>query len=111
MLFGRISKLQVRNPRRASQPGVVRGGVLAQCQRIDHTAAAAAIPNAMESQQSDGVRPAELQYKPCDTPSTPTQSASKKAKTNPSDTPSQTHILTLNPPLTLFGCRGIVVET
>ncbi|MFW9254528.1 hypothetical protein ACOI9A_11145, partial [Corynebacterium amycolatum] len=32
------------------------------------------------------------------TPTTPTQSAFKKAKSNPRDTPSQTHILTLNPP-------------
>ncbi|WP_211579756.1 MULTISPECIES: hypothetical protein, partial [Mobiluncus] len=31
------------------------------------------------------------------TPTTPTQSAFKKAKSNPRDTPSQTHILTLNP--------------
>ena len=33
------------------------------------------------------------------TPTTPTQSAFKKAKSNPRDTPSQTHILTLNPKL------------
>ncbi|MGV0339630.1 hypothetical protein ACUY2S_06655, partial [Corynebacterium parakroppenstedtii] len=37
------------------------------------------------------------------TPTTPTQSAFKKAKSNPRDTPSQTHILTLNPQVKLCG--------
>ena len=48
MFCGRICDLQMRNPRYGSQPVVVGGGVAAQCQRIDHVATAAAIPNAME---------------------------------------------------------------
>ena len=65
MLRGRISELQMRNPRCGSQPVVVGGGLVAQCQRIDHVATAAAIPNAMEQPAKalpDGdVRPVEPQ--------------------------------------------------
>ena len=60
MLRGRISELQMRNPRCGSQPVVVGGGLVAQCQRIDHVATAAAIPNAKELPEG-GVRPAEFQ--------------------------------------------------
>lgn len=48
MLSGHISRLQTRKPRCGSQPVVIGGGVVTQCQRIDHAATAAAIPNAME---------------------------------------------------------------
>ena len=65
MLWEHISGLGTVNPRCGCQSVVVGGGVVAQCQRTDHAATAAAIPNAMEQPAKtlpDGdVRPAELQ--------------------------------------------------
>ena len=48
MLWEHISGSGTVNPRCGCQSVVISGGVVAQCQRTDHAATAAVIPNAME---------------------------------------------------------------
>ena len=65
MLWEHISGLNTVNAQCGCQSVVVGGGVVTQCQRTDHAATAAVIPNAMEQPAKalpDGdVRPAEPQ--------------------------------------------------